>query len=96
MAQAACWPVGPQGIGPLLRSGSLGPVSRGRLLLIDSLRRAEWLATHLGIRAVEVDAIDDDARRFYQRFGFTPLIDDAKHLFLPMHVVRKLQLRSGS
>jgi GNAT superfamily N-acetyltransferase len=68
----------------------------GRLLLIDALRRAEWLATHLGIRAVEVDAIDEDARRFYQRFGFTPLIDDANHLFLPMHVVRKLQLRSGS
>ncbi len=76
MAQAACWPVGPQGIGPLLRSGSL--------------------ATHLGIRAVEVDAIDEDARRFYPRFGFTPLIDDANRLFLPMHVVRKLQLRSGS
>jgi hypothetical protein len=49
MAQAACWPVGPQGIGPLLRSGSIGPVPRGRLLLIDALRGAEWLATHLGI-----------------------------------------------
>lgn len=49
----------------------------GRLLLIDALRRAEWLATHLGIRAIEVDAIDEDARRFYQRFGFTPLIDEA-------------------
>jgi GNAT superfamily N-acetyltransferase len=67
----------------------------GRLLLVDALRRAEYLAGQLGIRAVEVDAIDDDARRFYLKFGFTPLADDANHLFLPMHVIRKLQLGSG-
>ena len=66
----------------------------GRLLLVDALRRAEWLARQVGIRAVEVDAIDDDARRFYLKFGFTPLADDANHLFLPMHLVRKLQLGS--
>ena len=64
----------------------------GRVLLVDVLRRAEWLAGQLGIRAVEVDAIDDDARRFYLKFGFTPLADDPNHLFLPMHVIRKLQL----
>ncbi len=64
----------------------------GRLLLLDALRRAQHLATELGIRAVEVDAIDQDARRFYLRFGFTPLTDDPKHLFLPMLVIRKLGL----
>jgi hypothetical protein len=57
-----------------------------------ALCRAEWLAAQLGIRAVEVDAIDDDARRFYLKFGFTPLADDATHLFLPMHLIRKLSL----
>ena len=67
---------------------------------IESLRTAHdrnvFLAGQLGIRAVEVDAIDDDARRFYLKFGFTPLADDAHHLFLPMHVIRKLQLGSGT
>jgi GNAT superfamily N-acetyltransferase len=64
----------------------------GRLLLVDVLRRAERLAGQLGIRAVEVEAIDDDARRFYLKFGFASLADDPKHLFLPMHVIRKLRL----
>jgi GNAT superfamily N-acetyltransferase len=64
----------------------------GSLLLIDSLRRAQHLAEHVGIRAVEVDAIDDAARRFYLRFGFVPLLDDPNHLFLSIQIVRKLGL----
>ncbi|MDG3004906.1 GNAT family N-acetyltransferase [Paludisphaera mucosa] len=64
----------------------------GSLLLIDALRRAQHLAEHVGVRAVEVDAIDDDARAFYKKFGVTPLLDDPNHLFLPMQVVRKLGL----
>lgn len=64
----------------------------GSLLLIDALRRAEHLAAQLGIRAVEVDAIDEAARQFYLKFGFTPLDDEPNHLFLPMHVIRKLNL----
>ena len=64
----------------------------GSLLLIDALRRAQHLAEHVGIRAVEVDAIDEAARQFYSRFGFVPLLDDPNHLFLPMPVIRKLGL----
>ena len=64
----------------------------GSLLLIDALRRAQHLAEHVGIRAVEVDAIDDVARQFYSRFGFVPLLDDPNHLFLSMQVIRKLGL----
>ncbi|MCE9544724.1 MAG: GNAT family N-acetyltransferase [Planctomycetia bacterium] len=64
----------------------------GEFLLLDALRRAEYLAHEIGIRAVEVDAIDDAARRFYLKYGFTPLLDDRNHLFLPMSVIRKLGL----
>ena len=64
----------------------------GSLLLIDALRRAEYLSGQVGIRAVEVDAIDEAARNFYLKFGFTPLLDNAHHLFLPIHVIRKLGL----
>lgn len=64
----------------------------GRLLLVDALRRAEHIADQLGIRAVEVDAVDKDAHSFYRKFSFTQLLDDPNHLFLPMHVIRKLNL----
>jgi GNAT superfamily N-acetyltransferase len=64
----------------------------GQHLLIDALRRVAHVAEHIGVRAVEVDALDDEARRFYLRFGFFPLLDDQRHLFLPMQVIRKLEL----
>jgi len=64
----------------------------GEFLLIDALRRAEYLADRIGIRAVEVDAINETARKFYKKYGFLSLKDDPRHLFLPMQVIRKLQL----
>lgn len=64
----------------------------GALLLVDALRRAQHLAEQIGIRGVEVDAIDEAAQSFYLRFGFTQLVDAPRHLFLPMRVIRKLNL----
>lgn len=56
----------------------------GAELLMDALRRCRELAAALGIFAVEVLAIDDEARRFYEKYGFAPLLDDERHLYLPM------------
>lgn len=67
-------------------------VGLGSNLLIDALRRTLFLADIIGIRAVEVDAIDDRARRFYLSFGFTPLLDNPAHLLYPLQAVRKLGL----
>jgi GNAT superfamily N-acetyltransferase len=64
----------------------------GAFLLIDALRRSLQISQQVGIRAVEVDAIDDQARNFYLKFGFCSLLDDPHHLFLPMHEIRKLKL----
>lgn len=64
----------------------------GAELLIDALRRVQHLADRIGIRAVEVDAIDDSAKRFYERHGFVPLTDDPRHLFLSLRVIRALKL----
>ena len=64
----------------------------GEFLLLDALRRAEYLSTKIGVQAVEVDAIDERARRFYQKYGFISLLDDPRHLLLPMKVIRKLKL----
>jgi GNAT superfamily N-acetyltransferase len=62
------------------------------LLLIDALRRSLQVSSQIGIRAIEVDAIDDQARSFYLKYGFVPLRDDSNHLFLPLQTVRKLKL----
>ena len=64
----------------------------GTNLLVDVFRRAEYISQQVGIRAVEVDAIDEAARSFYLKFGFRPLLDNPKHLMMPMHEIRKLKL----
>ena len=79
-------------LGRLAVDRSVQSQGLGSLLLIDALRRAEHLAEHVGVLAVEVDAIDDAARQFYLRFGLVPLLDDPNHLFLSRNVIRKLRL----
>lgn len=60
----------------------------GEKLLIDALSRCLDLAEQLGVHAVEVDAIDDQARSFYLKYGFVSLRDDPRHLFLPVATIR--------
>ena len=79
-------------IGRLAVDSSIQGKGLGEFLLIDALRRAEYLADRIGIRAVEVDAINEAAKRFCGRYGFLSLTDDPRHLFLPMKVIRKLKL----
>ena len=64
----------------------------GKTLLLDALRRCSRVASELALYAVEVDAIDEDARRFYLKYGFTALADDPLHLYLSMKAVQKLGL----
>lgn len=67
----------------------------GAILLVDALRRSLTVSEQVGIRAVEVDALDVPARNFYLKFGFGALLDDSRHLFLPLHEIRKLKLDQG-
>lgn len=62
----------------------------GGVLLVDALKRIGGLAEQVGIHAVAVGALDDQAARFYKAHGFILLLDDAHHLFLPMATIRKL------
>lgn len=64
----------------------------GRLLLLDTLRRAQRMSETLGLFAVEVLALDDAARAFYLKYGFLPLQDDALHLYLSMKTIRQMNL----
>jgi GNAT superfamily N-acetyltransferase len=59
----------------------------GGFLLADALRRCLSLAGQLGVHAVEVDAIDDQAKAFYERYGFVALQDNPLHLYLPMATI---------
>jgi GNAT superfamily N-acetyltransferase len=60
----------------------------GGHLLRDALTRSLDLSERVGIHAVVVDALDAEAKAFYERFGFLPLTDDAMRLFLPMRSIR--------
>lgn len=62
----------------------------GGLLLINALRRVRDLADQVGVHAVTVRALNVEVKRFYQHYGFLPLVEGTLHLFLPMGIVRKL------
>lgn len=81
---------------PVLRLGRLAVDKStqgqglGAYLLIDALRRGLRTAAEVAIYAVEVDAISSAARQFYEHFGFVSLLDDQRHLYLPMKKVARL------
>lgn len=62
----------------------------GAHLLIDALCRIERASQTLAVHAIVVDARDDNALAFYERFGFAPFADTERRLFLPMATVRQL------
>ena len=62
----------------------------GEFLLMDALARSLKSSAEVASMAVVVDAIDGDARRFYEHFEFIGLPDDARRLFIPMEVIAKL------
>jgi GNAT superfamily N-acetyltransferase len=61
----------------------------GELLLLDALHRCHAL-DQLGAVAVVVDAKDDAARAFSERYGFWRFADDAYRLFIPMVTIARL------
>ena len=62
----------------------------GEALLIDALQRCLGLADKLGIHAVEVTALDQQARAFYEKYGFVPLLDSELHLYLSVETIKSV------
>ncbi len=56
----------------------------GKMLLADAVKRTLTIREELGIYALVVDAIDDYAASFYNRFGFIPFDTSNHRLFLPL------------
>ncbi len=67
----------------------------GELLLMHALRVAVETSEIVASAAIEVDAKDDRAQAFYQKYGFVSLADDRLHLYLSMQTAREMveQLR---
>lgn len=59
----------------------------GERLLVDALVRAVVLSGSVGVHAVVVDAIDERARAFYEKYGFMPLLDGELRLFLSVATI---------
>lgn len=61
----------------------------GADLLMHALFTIVQVAEDLGIRAVEVKAKNDPARRFYSKYGFESLLDDPLHMYVALEMVRR-------
>lgn len=62
----------------------------GTTLLANALKRSVGIAEQLGIYAVEVDALNEQARQFYLNFGLTELKDDKFHLYIKVDEIKKI------
>jgi GNAT superfamily N-acetyltransferase len=62
----------------------------GAGLLKDAMLRTLQAADIAGIRAFAVHAKDDDARRYYERFGFIASPSDPYHLFVLIKDLRRI------
>jgi GNAT superfamily N-acetyltransferase len=56
----------------------------GKHPLRDAIARCVQVADIIGVRAMLVHALHDDARRFYAYFDFRPSPTDPLHLLLPI------------
>ncbi len=56
----------------------------GRMLLLDAIKRTLAVSDDIAIFTIVVDAIDKQAQRFYQPFGFSSLGTQKQRLFLPL------------
>ena len=73
-------------LGRLARDSNYKGQGIGELLLADALRRAYQASTAIAAWAVVTDPINDDARSFYEKFGFISL--ESGRMFIPMETIK--------
>ena len=64
----------------------------GEILLLDAVRRVVRASAMLMVYAVIVDAKNDRAVAFYERYGFRTFASIQRRLFLPLETFEKLGL----
>lgn len=60
----------------------------GKFLLFDGLHRVLQAAESLAVYALVVDAKNDNARAFYEHYGFIRFPDSESRLFVPVETLR--------
>lgn len=63
----------------------------GRLCLLRAMTQVERAARKIGLYALVLDALDEEARAWYLHlpFGFQPLLDNPRHLYLSVETIRQ-------
>lgn len=84
------YPVPAALLGKLAVDASTEGQGLGTRLLIDALQRIVTASQELAVKAVIVDAIDDEAKAFYLKFGFIELPGHRLKLFLPIETIKAL------
>ncbi len=56
----------------------------GKMLQADAIKRTLFLSDQIAIYAMVVDAIDNEAREFYEQYGFTRVCAGSSRLFIPL------------
>jgi len=60
----------------------------GELLLAEAVHRTALIAEQAGVIGLFVDAKNETARRFYERYGFMAIPEHPLQLFLPIETIR--------
>ena len=77
-------------LGRLAVDKSVSGQGIGKLLLLDGLKRCYDVSTkNIGSMAVVVDPLDEDAVRFYKKYGFI-ILPDSGRMFLLMNTISEL------
>jgi predicted GNAT family N-acyltransferase len=77
-------------LGRLAVSASFKGQKLGEILLISALKRALDQSKSVASMAVVVDAKDENAKAFYQKYGFIEMPGHHNRLFLPMATVEQV------
>jgi GNAT superfamily N-acetyltransferase len=77
-------------LGRLARSKEFKGRGLGELLLMGALKRAREHSRNIASVAVVADAIDENARAFYRRYGFIDIPNRPNRLFISMKTVAQL------
>ncbi|MBD2180052.1 GNAT family N-acetyltransferase [Planktothrix sp. FACHB-1355] len=62
----------------------------GELILLDALKKALEATSQVASLAVIAETLDEEAVKFYQKYGFEPFKQNPMKLYLPMQAVEVL------
>jgi predicted GNAT family N-acyltransferase len=84
------YPVPVAHLGRLAVDQSVRGRGQGEVLLLNAFARDMPVSDQIGIQAVELVAATERAKQFYARYGFLPLADNERHLYVSLATLRKL------